>query len=81
MYNKHGDADMGVSTSSTASILDRIRSIHGSSVASELLTIELSDKHLGFKVAGMVTNANYSVKKTTLLLFINRKIKPPPPSQ
>lgn len=63
---------MGVSTSAGATTLDRIRSIHGSAVANELLTLEVSDKHLGFKAVGMVSNANYSVKKTTLLLFINR---------
>lgn len=63
---------MGVSTASNASITDRIRHIHGSGVANELLTLEVSDKHLGFKAMGIVSNANYSVKKTTLLLFINR---------
>lgn len=67
---------MGVSTSSNASILSRIRSIHGSAVANELLILEVSDKHLGFKATGMVSNANYNVKKTTLLLFINRMTLP-----
>lgn len=65
---------MGVSTASSASILDRIRNIHGTAVANELLTIQVSDKHLGFKATGIVSNANYSVKKITLLLFINRMI-------
>ena len=69
---KHGDADMGVSTASSASIVGRIRNIHGSAVANELLALEVSDKRLGFKATGMVSNANYNVKKTTLLLFINR---------
>ncbi|KAI5785543.1 hypothetical protein DFH27DRAFT_575955 [Peziza echinospora] len=70
---KHGDADMGVTTSSNASIIDRIRQIHGSAVASELLKVEIKDKRLGFTATGMVSNANYSVKKTTLLLFINHR--------
>lgn len=63
---------MGVSTASNLSIIDRIRNIYGSGVANELLTLEVNDKHLGFKAVGVVSNANYSVKKTTLLLFINR---------
>ncbi|KAF8421227.1 hypothetical protein EV426DRAFT_706855 [Tirmania nivea] len=70
---KHGDADIGISTASSASIISRIRSIHGSAVANELLTLEASDKQLGFKATGMVSNANYYLKKTTLLLFINHR--------
>ncbi|KAF8459597.1 hypothetical protein BGX38DRAFT_1264506 [Terfezia claveryi] len=70
---KHGDADMGVSTTSSTSIIGRIRNIHGSTVANELLSLEVSDKHLGFKATGMVSNANYNVKKMTLLLFINHR--------
>ena len=31
------------------------------------------DSGLGFKVKGLITNANYSVKKLQFLLFINRK--------
>ena len=68
---------MGVSVSSSASILDRIRNIHGPAVASELLTVEVADKQLGFKAVGMVSSANYSVKKTSLLLFINRMLLRP----
>lgn len=40
-------------------------------MANELLPFEVSDPYLGFKAKGMLTNANYHVKKTTLLLFIN----------
>ena len=32
---------------------------------------------LGFKMDGLVTNANYSVKKLQFLLFINRKLSIP----
>lgn len=62
---------MGVSTTATASLKDRIRRIHGSAVANELISLDVSDRHLGFNAKGMISNANYHVKKTTLLLFIN----------
>ncbi|KAA8904640.1 hypothetical protein FN846DRAFT_952062 [Sphaerosporella brunnea] len=68
---KHGDTDVGVSTTSTASLVDRIRRIHGSAVANELIEFEVSNIPLAFTSKGMLSNANYHVKKTTLLLFIN----------
>ena len=40
----------------------------------ELLPVELDDDKLSFKVRGLVTNANYSVKKAIFLLFINREL-------
>ena len=39
----------------------------------ELLEIEHEDTKLAFKADGLVTNANYSMKKSVFLLFINRK--------
>lgn len=45
--------------------------MHGSAVANELIEVEVAEKNLGFQAKGMVSNANYHVKKTTLLLFIN----------
>ena len=38
----------------------------------ELLDIENENTRLGFKLNGLVTNANYSTKKPIFLLFINR---------
>ncbi|KAG0123716.1 hypothetical protein HOY82DRAFT_574559 [Tuber indicum] len=70
---KYGDADVGVSTTAGATTTDRIRRIHGNAVANELLPFEVSDDYLGFKAKGMLSNANYHVKKTTLLLFINNR--------
>ncbi|KAI5804976.1 DNA mismatch repair protein Mlh1 [Geopyxis carbonaria] len=68
---KHGDTDVGLATASNASLRDRIRRVHGSAVANELIDLEVADEHLGFEAKGMLSNANYHVKKTTLLLFIN----------
>ncbi|ENH68949.1 DNA mismatch repair protein Mlh1 [Fusarium oxysporum f. sp. cubense race 1] len=54
-------------------VIDRIRQIHGSAVANELLEFSVAEDRWGFKAEGFTTNANYSVKKTTLLLFINHR--------
>ena len=70
---KHGDSAMGISTPSNASTVDCIRQIHGSTVANELINFEVSDDKWGFKASGWTTNANYHVKKTTILLFINHR--------
>jgi DNA mismatch repair protein MLH1 len=70
---KHGEASTGISTQSTSSTVDRIRQIHGSAVANELIKFESTDVLWGFTAQGWTTNANYHVKKTTLLLFINHR--------
>lgn len=68
---KHGDASMSISVPAKASIIDRIRAIHGSAVANELIEFEAADDRWGFSSKGWISSANYSVKKTTILLFIN----------
>lgn len=70
---KHGDASTTISTQANASTVDCIRLIHGSSVANELIEFTSSDGRYGFKATGWTSNANYHVKKTTLLLFINHR--------
>ncbi|KAI9842515.1 MAG: DNA mismatch repair protein [Sclerophora amabilis] len=70
---KHGDSAMGISTPSNASTVDRIRQIHGSAVASELVQIKCDNSQLGFTAEGWTSNANHNVKRTTLLLFINHR--------
>ena len=64
---------MAVSTSASAGTVDRIRHIHGSSVANELIEFNFTDRRLGLDVQGWTSNANYYVKRTTLLLFINHR--------
>lgn len=64
---------MGISTPSNASTVDSIRQIHGSSVANELVEFSISSDKWGFTASGWATNANYHVKKTMLLLFINHR--------
>ncbi|KAF3926583.1 hypothetical protein AA313_de0205209 [Arthrobotrys entomopaga] len=70
---KHGESSMGVSIQSTAKTRDRIRQVYGNAVANELMSFEIEDNRLGFKAKGLVSNANYSIKKTTMLLFINHR--------
>ncbi|KAJ5832366.1 hypothetical protein N7474_000677 [Penicillium riverlandense] len=70
---KHGDSGVSISTPVAASTVDRIRQIHGSAVANEIIEFETADKKLGFRVSGLATNANYHVKKTVILLFINHR--------
>ena len=64
---------MGISVPSNASTVDRIRQIHGSSVANELIEFKASSGKLGFEASGWTSNANYHVKRTTILLFINHR--------
>ncbi|ODH13132.1 hypothetical protein ACO22_07568 [Paracoccidioides brasiliensis] len=70
---KHGDSGVSISTSTNSTTVDRIRQIHGSAVASELVTFNVEDPGLGFRASGWVSNANYHAKRTTILLFINHR--------
>lgn len=70
---KHGESAMSISTPSNASTIDSIRQIHGSAVANELVEFSTGSDKWGFKASGWATNANYNVKKTVFLLFINHR--------
>lgn len=70
---KHGESGASLSIPAQADVIDRIRLIHTSSVASNLLSLTAENTMLGFKADGWVSTANYSGKKLTLLLFINHR--------
>jgi DNA mismatch repair protein MLH1 len=70
---KHGESGVGISIPSGASTVDRIRQLHGTAVANELVEFNTSDQKWGFKANGWASNANYHVKRTTILLFINHR--------
>ncbi|KGO35882.1 DNA mismatch repair protein, C-terminal [Penicillium expansum] len=70
---KHGDSGVSISTPASANTVDRIRQIHGSAVANEVVEFKLEDTKFGFRASGLATNANYHVKKTVILLFINHR--------
>ncbi|ORE06950.1 DNA mismatch repair protein MutL [Rhizopus microsporus var. microsporus] len=61
-----------IQTPTGASTLDNIRLLYGS-VASELLPVEKGFEEVEFKLKGYISNANYSSKRTTFLLFINHR--------
>lgn len=70
---KQGESSTSISVPVAASVVDRVRQIYGGSVANELVEFSTSDDRWGFKADGQATNANYHIKKTTLLLFINHR--------
>ncbi|KAF2873439.1 DNA mismatch repair protein-like protein [Massariosphaeria phaeospora] len=70
---KHGDTTSGVSVPANAGPVDRIRQIHGSAVANELVALKAENERWGFKCEGWISNANHNSKRTTLLLFINHR--------
>lgn len=72
-----GDSMADVHTSGMGSRIDAIRSVYGPSVARELVEITASDDDISrsiFKMEGFVSSANYSAKKTTMVLFINDRL-------
>ncbi|KAF7442382.1 MutL DNA mismatch repair enzyme ATPase [Pyrenophora tritici-repentis] len=62
-----------VTVPAAASVKDRIRQIHGSSAANELVELSVEDDRWGFKCKGWVSSANYNAKRTQMLLFINHR--------
>lgn len=70
---KHGESGAGIAIPMVASTKDRIRIVHNSAVANELIEFELANEQYGFNTKGLASNANYNGKRTTLLLFINHR--------
>ncbi|KND93129.1 DNA mismatch repair protein MLH1 [Tolypocladium ophioglossoides CBS 100239] len=70
---KAGESSNSLSVQAQATATDRIRQIYGGNVANELIHFSTTADRWGFKANGLVTNANYHIKKTTLLLFINHR--------
>lgn len=70
---KHGDSGLGLAVPSNAKPIDRIRLVYNSAVANDLIPFEAENARWGFKSDGLISSANHSAKKTTLLLFINHR--------
>ncbi|KAK5210931.1 DNA mismatch repair protein Mlh1 [Exophiala xenobiotica] len=70
---KHGESGAGFSVAAAATKVDRIKQAYGGAIAKELMEFGVEDTRWGFRASGYATNANYSVKRTTLLLFINNR--------
>ncbi|KAM6916181.1 DNA mismatch repair protein Mlh1 [Xenentodon cancila] len=71
---KQGETVADVRTLANASVVDNIRSIFGNAVSRELIEVGCEDQKLAFKMKGYVSNANYSMKKCILVLFINHRL-------
>ncbi|KAI8789646.1 DNA mismatch repair protein Mlh1-like isoform X3 [Biomphalaria glabrata] len=71
---KQGESMADVRTPPNSSYVDNIRAIYGVTVSRELLEVKHEDKKLGFKMLTFISNANYSVKKSTCLFFINNRL-------
>lgn len=70
---KHGESGTGLSISAAASRSDRIKQAYSAAIAKELIEFKTEHRRWGFQATGFATNANYNVKRTTLLLFINNR--------
>uniref|UniRef100_UPI003AAC1480 DNA mismatch repair protein Mlh1 n=1 Tax=Centroberyx gerrardi TaxID=166262 RepID=UPI003AAC1480 len=71
---KQGETVADVRTLPNASILDNIRGAFGNAVSRELIEVGCEDQKLAYKMKGYISNANYSVKKCILILFINHRL-------
>ncbi|XP_005096287.1 DNA mismatch repair protein Mlh1 [Aplysia californica] len=71
---KQGESMADVRTPSGSTYVDNIRAIYGVSVSRELLEVSKEDTKLGFAMKALISNANYSVKKSIFLLFINHRL-------
>lgn len=70
---KHGSSNTDISVPTAAGTLDRIRQIHKAIVANELVILNTGNERWGFTCEGWISNANYSAKRMSLLLFINHR--------
>ncbi|BFZ01377.1 hypothetical protein BsWGS_04416 [Bradybaena similaris] len=71
---KQGESMTDVRTLPDSTCVDNIRVIYGVAVSRELLEVKHDDSKLGFSMLALVSNANYSVKRSTFLLFINHRL-------
>ncbi len=76
---KSGDPSLKVRTTRSSSLRDNIASVFGSSVADELVEVEMGEddgnKAPGLlRLRGLVSNVNYNAKKFNFLLFINHRL-------
>ncbi|XP_013918263.1 PREDICTED: DNA mismatch repair protein Mlh1 [Thamnophis sirtalis] len=71
---KQSETVADIRTLSTNTAIDNIRSVFGNAVSRELIEVGCEDATLAFKMKGLVTNANYSMKKCIFLLFVNHRL-------
>jgi len=69
-----GSGVADVNTMVGASVLDNVRALYGPTIAKELIPFGCHSPVHHFRLSGYVSNANYHVKKLTLLLFVNGRL-------
>lgn len=74
LLKKHGDKN-SIRTSGNSDREENIRLIYGQTVTSDLVSVEIDDADLRFKLTASITTANYdSAKRGIFLLFINNRL-------
>jgi len=76
-YKKHGDNRADIHTVASPSHTDAIRAVYGPGVARELISLSVSDddpSRATFKMQGYISSANYTSKRTVMVLFINDRL-------
>ena len=71
---KQGETTADLHTLREHGTSDVIRAVYGSPLAKELIALEGEETEIGLKVRGQLSNANFSSKKVTFLLFINKRL-------
>jgi hypothetical protein len=72
--SQHGDNRADIHTVASPSHTDAIRAVYGPGVARELISLSVSDddpSRATFKMQGYISSANYTSKRTVMVLFIN----------
>ncbi|KAH8402108.1 hypothetical protein KR009_009833 [Drosophila setifemur] len=71
---KQGEAQPALRTPVGSSRTENIRIIYGAGIAKELLEFTHRDEVFKFEAECLITQVNYSAKKSQMLLFINQRL-------
>ncbi|XP_016943459.3 DNA mismatch repair protein Mlh1 [Drosophila suzukii] len=71
---KQGDAHPALRTPVASSRSENIRIIYGAAISKELLEFSYRDDVFKFEADCLITQVNYSAKKSQMLLFINQRL-------
>ncbi|KAH8254856.1 hypothetical protein KR032_012486 [Drosophila birchii] len=71
---KQGEAQPALRTPASSSRAENIRIIYGAAIAKELLEFSHRDEMFKFEAECLLTQVNYSAKKSQMLLFINQRL-------
>ncbi|XP_016993766.2 DNA mismatch repair protein Mlh1 [Drosophila takahashii] len=71
---KQGEAQPALRTPVASSRAENIRIIYGAAISKELLEFSHRDEVFKFEADCLITQVNYSAKKSQMLLFINQRL-------